>query len=466
MTPDPISQSAEADKVDGAPAPGILETKAIAEEGFIFGLPLVMAYGAMYAYSINRESPAFTAPINEIHNEARVYTDKDVAIPLPNSDTPYSVLFMDLRAEPVILSVPAVAQPRYYSVMLCDFNTYNYGYIGSRTTGNDAGTYMVTGPDWQGETPEGVSKVFRSSTQFSLAAYRTQLMNADDMTNVEQVQRGYKVQTLSAYLNQPAPPPTPSIDFPVINKEMVKTHFFDYLDFILPFIPPAPEEQAIRAKLASIGVGAGKTFHFKNLSLLHKAEVLIGMKQGETQVEKTMANFGTEINGWNVASIFGDRDFYNGDWLKRAAAAKFGIFGNTAEEALYPIVTKDGNGKPLDASKHNYTLTFAAKQLPPVETFWSLTMYNPKTQHLVTNPINRFLLNSEMLSDMKQNPDGSLTFNIQKDSPGKEDEANWLPAPNGPVYMLLRLYWPKTTQPSILPPGKGTWQPPPVVAVT
>jgi hypothetical protein len=191
-----------------------------------------------------------------------------------------------------------------------------------------------------------------------------------------------------------------------------------------------------------------------------------GMKQAETQVEKAMANFGTEVNGWNVASIFGDRDFYNGDWLKRAAAAKFGIFGNTAEEALYPIVTKDGNGKPLDASKHNYTLTFAANQLPPVETFWSLTMYDPKTQHLITNPINRFLLNSEMPPNMKQNPDGSLTLIIQRDAPVKEDEANWLPAPNGPVYMLLRLYWPKSTKPSILPPVMGTWQPPPVVAVS
>jgi hypothetical protein len=183
MKTDAISQSEKADKLKGVATPGIRETKTIAEEGFIYGLPLVMAYGAMNAYSINRDSGAFTAPINEIHNEARVYTDKDVAIPLPNSDTPYSVLFMDLRAEPIILSVPAVAQPRYYSVMLCDFNTYNYGYIGSRTTGNDAGNYIVTGPDWQGETPKDIKKVFRSSTQFSLAAYRTQLLNADDMDN-------------------------------------------------------------------------------------------------------------------------------------------------------------------------------------------------------------------------------------------------------------------------------------------
>jgi hypothetical protein len=155
--------------------------------------------------------------------------------------------------------------------------------------------------------------------------------------------------------------------------------------------------------LARIGIGTGKTFHFKDLSLLHKGAVLLGMKEGETKVENAIKNFGKEINGWNVAAIFGDRAFYNGDWLKRAAAAKFGIFGNSAEEALYPIVTKDANGKPLDGSKHNYTLTFAANQFPPVKSFWSLTMYDPKTQQLINNPINRYLLNSEMLPDMTLN---------------------------------------------------------------
>jgi len=243
--------------------PSIAETKNIAEEGFIFGLPLVMNYAIMNAYSINRSSPAFTAPLNQILNEPRVYTPKDRAIPLPNSDTPYSVLFMDLRAEPIVLSLPAVDKNRYYSVMLADGNTYNYGYMGSRTTGNEAGDYMVVGPDWKGETPKGIKKVFRSSYQFSLAAYRTQLLNANDMKNVIKVQSGYKVQTLSAYLKQPAPPAAPSIDFPKIDKEMIKTNFFDYLDFALQFDPPQPDEKEIRAKLARIGIGPGKTFAFQ-----------------------------------------------------------------------------------------------------------------------------------------------------------------------------------------------------------
>jgi hypothetical protein len=443
--------------------PGIAETTAIAEEGFIYGLPLVMSYGIMNAYSINRDSGAFTAPLNQILNEPRVYTPKDRAIPLPNSDTPYSILFVDLRAEPIVLSLPAVEKRRYYSVMLSDLNTFNYGYMGSRTTGNAPGDYMVVGPDWQGETPKGIKKVFRSSTWFSLAAYRTQLLSANDMGNVEKVQSGYKVQTLSAYLKQPAPPAAPVINFPAINKELIKTNFFEYLDFALQFAPPAPDEQAVRAKLARIGIGAGKTFDFKDLSLEHKAGVLLGMKEGETKVDEAIKNFGKDINGWNVAAIFGDSAFYNGDWLKRAAAAKFGIFGNSAEEALYPFVTKDANGEALDGSKHNYTLTFAANELPPVKAFWSLTMYDPKTQQLIENPINRYLLNSEMLPNMKKNPDGSLTLIIQKDSPGKVKEANWLPAPDGPIYMLLRLYVPTETPPSILPAGEGTWKPPAVM---
>src|SRR4029077_3319992 len=143
------------------------ETKAIAEEGFIYGLPIVMNYGVMYAYAVDKGNPEFKARFNHIKNEARVFTYKDTAIVTPNSDTPYSFAWLDLRAEPIVLSVPDVEKGRYYSVQLEDGNTFNYGYIGSRATGNDAGDYMVVGPDWKGETPPGIKKVFHSTTQFS-----------------------------------------------------------------------------------------------------------------------------------------------------------------------------------------------------------------------------------------------------------------------------------------------------------
>jgi hypothetical protein len=180
---DAISNAEKADQHRA----GVAETKAIAEEAFIYGLPIVMNYAVMYEYAVDRNSGQFKAPFNQIKNEARVFTYQDTAIVTPNSDTPYSLLWMDLRAEPMVLSVPAVDKSRYYAVMLCDGNTYNYGYIGSRATGNDAGDYMVVGPDWKGETPPGIKKMFRSTTQFSLAAYRTQLFNAADMPNVVKV---------------------------------------------------------------------------------------------------------------------------------------------------------------------------------------------------------------------------------------------------------------------------------------
>lgn len=461
---DPVAQAAKADAAKGIAAPSIAETKAIAEEAFIYGLPIVMNYAVMYEYAVDKGGSQFKAPFNQIKNEARVYTYEDTAIITPNSDTPYSFLWMDLRAEPMVLTVPAVDKKRYYAVMLNDGNTYNYGYIGSRATGNGPGNYMVVGPDWKGETPPGIKKVFRSTTPFSVAGYRTQLFNSGDMPNVVKVQSGYKGQPLSAFLGKPPPPAAPSINFLPATTAGIKTNFYEYLDAALQYVPLTPEDREVRARIARIGIGAGKTFEFKDLSLEHKAAVLLGMKDGDEKVDKWLATGLKDVNGWKIGSFFGNQDFYKGDWLMRAGAAKGGIYGNDAVEAAYPITRVDAKGELLDGSKHNYTLTFPAGQTPPVNAFWSVTMYDGKTQFLIKNPINRYLINSPMVSGMKKNRDGSLTIYIQKDSPGKALEANWLPAPDGPIYLAMRLYWPKETPPSVLPAGEGTWKPPGIVA--
>ena len=199
-----------------------------------------MNYAVMYEFVVDKNSGQYKAPFNKINNEARVFTYKDTAVVTPNSDTPYSMLWLDLRAEPMVISVPAVEKERYYSVQLIDGNTYNYGYIGSRATGNEAGDYLVVGPDWKGETPAGIKKVFRSTTPFALAIFRTQLFNADDMPNVEKVQAGYKAQPLSAFLKQPAPPAAPKIDFLPATTAGIKTNFFEYLDAALQFVPGRP----------------------------------------------------------------------------------------------------------------------------------------------------------------------------------------------------------------------------------
>jgi hypothetical protein len=455
---DAISQ-AEKTKKD---RPSIEQTKAIAEEGFIYGLPIVMNYAVMYEYVVDTNGSQFKAPFNQIKNEARVFTYQDTAIITPNSDTPYSLDWLDLRAEPMVLSVPAVPKNRYYAVMLCDGNAYNFGYIGSRATGSGPGSYLVVGPDWKGETPAGIKKVFTSTTPFALAAFRTQLINAADMPNVVKVQAGYRSQPLSSFLKQPAPPAAPKIEFVPATTEGIKANFYEYLDAALQFIPLSPEDKDVRARLASIGIGPGKTFDFKALSPEHKAAVLLAMKEGDDKVTKFLASGMKNIDGWNIGSLFGNRAFYNGNWLMRAAAAKGGIYGNDAVEATYPLTRTDATGQELDGSKHNYTITFAAGQLPPVNAFWSVTMYDGKSQFLIKNPIDRYLINSPMLPSMKKNTDGSVTLYIQKDSPGKAKEANWLPAPDGPIYLVMRLYWPKETPPSILPAGDGTWKPPAV----
>lgn len=414
------------------------------------------AYKAMYQFNINKESGQYKGTFNTIWNDAKVFTPKDTAIVTPNNDTPYSMVQADLRAEPIVLCVPEVEPSRYYSVQLCDMYSFNYGYIGSRATGNGAGCYLVAGPDWKGAMPAGIKKVFRSETQFGLIICRTQLSGPDDMVNVKKIQAGYTVQTLSEYLHQPAPPVIKWLPF---TDNAFKMDFAGYLDFLLQFCPEVPQEMELRAKFARIGIGPGRKFDFQDLDLEHQMEMGLGIKDGYVKIEKQRDEIGNAINGWRIGSAFGDRSFYSGNYLLRAAAALAGIYGNSAVKAMYPMTKSLTNGELLDGSKHNYTLTFAAGKFPPVNAFWSVTMYDGKTQLLIENPINRYLINSPMLPGMKKNEDGLLTIYIQKDSPGTDKESNWLPAPNGPICLVMRLYWPKTEAPSILPPGEGTWKP-------
>ncbi len=460
---DAVTQAQKKDAATGVPAPSIEQTKAIAEEGFIYGLPLVMNYAVMNEFAIDKTSSQFKAPFNQIKNEQRVATYEDTAVITPNSDTPYSVVWADLRAEPLVVSVPAVDKKRYYSVQLIDGNTYNFGYIGSRATGPGAGDYLIVGPDWKGDTPAGIKKVFTSTTPFALILFRTQLFNPADIPNVIKVQAGYRAEPLSTFLKQPAPSAPAPVSFLPATTEGIKDNFFEYLSAALAFVPPAPDSADIRARLASIGVGPGRTFEFKDLSDEHKAAVLLGMKSGDEKVDKYLAGGLKNINGWSVGAAFGDQAFYKANWVMRAAAAKGGLYGNDAVEAMYPYTRVDATGEPIDTSKHNYTITFPKGQLPPVNAFWSVTMYDGKSQLLIKNSINRYLINSPMLDATKKGADGSLTFYIQKDSPGRALESNWLPAPDDTDYLVMRLYWPKETPPSILPPGEGTWKPPGIV---
>jgi hypothetical protein len=419
------------------------EARAIAKEAYIYGFPLVDNYRIEHSYFVDTKNPEYKAPWNQIHNTPRVYTPADTAIQTPNSDTPYSMIGMDLRAEPIVLTVPVIEKERYFSVQLIDAYTFNFDYIGSRATGNGGGSYMIAGPNWKGETPKGVKRVFRSETELIIAFYRTQLFNPGDLDNVKKVQAGYKAQPLSAFLGQPAPKAAPAIDFikPLSPaEEKTSPELFNVLNFILQFCPTNPSETELMARFAKIGVGAGKTFDVSKLS----PEMKTAIEEG---IRDAWADFGGLVKLFDEGKVksgdvFGTREFMKNNYLYRMAAAVMGIYGNSKMEAMYPIYGVDSDGKKLDGA-NRYTVRFAAGQLPPVNAFWSLTMYELPASLLVANPINRYLLNSPMLPEFKRDADGGLTLIIQNESPGKEKESNWLPAPKGPFIMYMRLYWPK-----------------------
>lgn len=418
--------------------------RAIAKEAYIYGFPLVDNYRVMHSFFEARSGKEFKAPWNQIHNESRVFSPDDKTIQTPNSDTPYSQIGTDLRAEPLVITVPAVEKARYYSLQFIDLYTFNYAYVGSRATGSEAGSYLLAGPGWRGEKPEGIKAVIRSETELGWVQFRTQLFNPGDIEGVKRVQSGYKVQPLSAFLGKPAPPAAPVIEFvkpltPAAQK--TSPEFFRVLDFALGFCPTHPSETEVRARFTKLGIGTG-TFDLSKLSL----EVRDALEQGMADAWDEFAAFKkAQIDtGLKTASDgFGTREYMRNDYLSRMASAVLGIYGNSKEEAVYPAYYGDAEGAPLDTSKHRYELRFAPGQLPPVNAFWSLTMYEMPASLLYANPLNRYLINSTMLPNLKRDADGGLTIYIQNESPGQEREPNWLPAPKSPFFAVMRLYWPK-----------------------
>ena len=435
----------------GGPSPA--EVRAIAKEAYIYGFPIVTNYSTMYKQAIDKGSKDYRAPFNQIASLANVATPEDKFVVTPNSDTPYSFLWMDLRAEPIIVTMPKIEKDRYYTGQMIDLYTYNFAYLGTRSFGNDGGTFMIAGPGWKGEMPKGVKAVMQAETEFAYLLFRTQLFNPADLNNVKRIQAGYHAQTLSQYLKQPAPAAAPVVNWPPPSPDMLTTPaLFPYLNFMLQFCPANPAETELMARFAKLNVGAGKTFDFSKLSPESQKAVTDGIADAGKDLDALMK----QINADQVASsdFFGTREFLKGNYLYRYAGAKLGLYGNSGEEAIYLAYFVDANHQPLDASKTAYTLMFPKGQLPPAKAFWSITMYDGKTQFLVANTLKRYLLNSTMLKSFKYGSDGSLTIYVQKGSPGAAKQANWLPAPDGPFYAILRIYMPA---PEVV---NGTWKKP------
>jgi len=419
------------------------EARAIAKEAYLYGFPVVEMYKTLYTQAIDKQSPNFKAPFNRIGNTAKAFTAKDTAFVTPNADTPYSFVWMDLRAEPVVLTLPKIDENRYYSVQLIDAYTQNFAYLGTRSTGNNGGHFMIAGPNWQGQQPVEMDRLLRSETNIAYALYRTQLFDENDLAKVKQIQQGYKVETLSHYVKQKPPAAAPRVKWPKPAPTMSDTpDLFRYLNFMLSFAPAQDVEKDLLARFKTIGIEAGKPFRLTSLS----AEQRQALEDGISDAKAEFAQFKKDkVDTHQVTSgdFFGTRDHLNGNYLYRYAGANMGIFGNSAEEANYIGYFVDNKGQPVDASKHDYTLHFDKGALPPADAFWSLTMYDGKNKLLVANPLNRYLINSRMLPDLKLDADGGLTLYVQHNAPAKDLQNNWLPAPDGPFYGILRLYLPK-----------------------
>ncbi|WP_407666000.1 DUF1254 domain-containing protein [Mycolicibacterium boenickei] len=438
-----------------APAPETV--RQIAKEAYTYGFPMVDSYRIQHAYFVDKANPQYKGDWNQTHSIARVFTPEDTTIQTPNSDTPYTMLGADLRAEPLVLTVPPIEAGRYYSLQFIDSYTYNFAYVGSRTTGNGGGKYLLAGPGWNGDKPAGITDVIRSDTDFALVIYRTQLFDPKDIDNVKKIQAGYTVEPLSAFAHQPAAT-APAVDFiaPLTpDEQKTSPKFFQILSFLLKYAPEVPSEKELRARFATIGIGPDGDFNPDTMS-----------KETLQAVQDGMADAWAELNAFKKdkmdtgqvtsSQLFGTREALKDNYLYRMAAAVLGIYGNSSAEAIYPVLAVDSAGAPLTGA-NNYTVRFAPGQLPPVNSFWSTTMYKMPQSLLVANPINRYLINSPMLPSLAKDPDGGVTIYVQHQSPGPEKEANWLPAPDGPFQMILRLYWPK--QEAL----NGTWHAPKVV---
>jgi hypothetical protein len=416
------------------------EARAIAKEAYIWGYALVDDYRIQYNYFIDKSNPEYKGGWNTIANNTRLYTPADTTIQTINADTLYSFVGLDLRDEPVVITVPQVEKERYYGCSLFDL----WGFcemFGTRTTGNDAASFMIYGPGWKGQTPKGIKKAFRMETTLGTAALRTQLFNPGDIENVKKVQAGYKVQTLSAFLGQPAPKPT-KIDFIkslTVEQEKTSLEFFNVLNNLLQFAPTDPSEVELKARVAKIGIAQGKPFDPNKLA----PEMKKAIEQGVADAWVDLNDAGRKLNSGELSAgdCYGTRAYLKNNYLNRAAGIVLGGNAQPKQEVIYPVIAVDAQDKPLSGA-NRYTIRYPGNDLPPAKFFWSLTMYGFPSRLLVANPLDRYLLNTPMLPNWVKDADGGYTFYIQNESPGKGKEANWLPAPKDGFYMVMRLYGP------------------------
>ena len=454
------AKTGEAAKAAEAPAKEkeALETGI---EAYVYGYPLVTVEMTRRV-STNVVKPEGTrAPMGQFARLREYPSAAFRDVTAPNADTLYTIVWLDVSKEPWILSIPDM-KDRYYLMPMLSGWTDVFQVPGKRTTGTKAQKYAITGPGWTGTLPDGVTE-YKSPTGMVWIIGRIYCTGTpEDYRAVHVLQDKFNVVPLSSY-GKPYTPPEgtvdPNIDMKMAVREqanaMDAAGYFKLLAALMKDNPPAKEDAPIVEKMAKIGIVPGQDFDMSKLDPA-VAKALQGVpKAAQEKIMAEFKNMGAQVNGWVYSTKLG---VYGTEYLMRALVTAIGLGANRGADAIYPTSEVDADGKPYDGT-NKYVMHFDKGGMPPVDGFWSLTMYDAE-YFFVPNKLNRYTLSQR--NKFKMNKDGSVDLYIQKDSPGKDKESNWLPAPAGKFILMLRLYWPKEQPPSII---DGSWKPPAVKQV-
>ncbi|MFH1028184.1 MAG: DUF1254 domain-containing protein [Pseudomonadota bacterium] len=431
----------------------------IAEEAYIYGYPLVTMDMTRRQETNVRMPDDAHAPMGQLIKMRSYPAVDNHTAAAPNADTLYTMVWMDVSTEPWVFSIPDMGDRFYIMPMLNGFNEVFY-VSGQRATGGKAQKYIVTGPGWSGVLPEGVTQV-KSPTALVWILGRIYCTGTpEDYKAVHELQDKFSSVPLSSY-GKPYTPPPGVVDETFDMKkavrkqvnEMTMDEFFSRLVKLLKTNPPAPEDAPIIARMEKIGIVPGQEFDRSRMPLLgEKLDQKLSLLKMVEDMKAKKA-----VNGW----LYWTRNAgsYGIDYMQRAMVTLIGPGLNYPQDAVYPFSEKDADGKEYDGAYHQYVMHFEKGRMPPVKGFWSLTMYDPNF-FFVPNQIKRYNLSQR--NTFVTNPDGSMDVYLQAESPGADKEFNWLPAPKGKFILMLRLYWPEATPPSIL---DGSWKPPAVKRV-
>ncbi|MFB6888669.1 DUF1254 domain-containing protein [Kitasatospora sp. NPDC056327] len=428
--------------------------RATAAEAWVRGYPILQNYRTLYTQALDEADPRHIGGFGVFRHYPRPFTPADTDVVTPNNDTPYSWAWLDLRTEPWVLSVPAT--DRYYVLPVHELDTVYAGFVGSRSTGQEAGDHLVAGPDWHGEPPPGIRSVIRAATGLTGIVGRTHLgaPTPEAVAELTALQERYRLRPLHEYTGTPEPEPAPQPVWPVWREEVLDTvEFFVLLDFLLGFFPVLPAEADLRRRLADLGIGGRGEFEPAALPPAVRAEIEHGIADGRA------ALVGAAARTTSSVGLFGTRDRIGADHLAQAVGALTGLYGLPVEEAWYGGWQADSEGHlPPDAADRDHLLRFPPDGLPPARWFWSVTMYALPGRHLVDNTLDRYSI-GDRTPGLVRDPDGGLTLYLQHKRPADAGHsANWLPAPDGPFTAVIRIYGPDA---AVL---DGRWTPPPLTA--